>query len=287
MAVITNIDADHMEAYDHDFERLKRAFVDFAQRLPFYGVAVVCIDDPHLREILPAITKPRVTYGLAEDAAIRGIDVANESGQMRFVARAATAPDLPVKLNLAGVHNVQNALAAIAIGRECGVPDAAIAKALAEFRGVGRRFQRYGDVAADGGGGVHADRRLRPPSDRDGSDDRGRPRQLSRTPARPRVPAASLHAHARPLRGLRAGAVDRRCAGSDGRLSRGEPPIVAADGRALARAVRVAGKVEPVFVEGPAELPDALRSLVRDGDVVVTMGAGSVGQVPAMLQAGP
>ena len=286
MAVITNIDADHMEAYDHDFERLKRAFVDFAQRLPFYGVAVVCIDDPNLREILPAITKPRVTYGLAEDAAIRAIDVANEGGQMRFVARAANVPDLPVKLNLAGVHNVQNALAAIAIGREAGVPDAAIAKALAEFRGVGRRFQRYGDVAVDGGGTYTL------------IDDYGHhPTEMAATIAAVRgsFPGRRLVLVFQPHRYSRTrdlfedfvqvlSTVDALVLMDV--YPAGEPPIVAADGRALARAVRVAGKVEPVFVEGPAELPDALRALVRDGDVVVTMGAGSVGQVPATLAAG-
>jgi len=286
MAVITNIDADHMEAYDHDFERLKRAFVDFAQRLPFYGVAVVCIDDPNLREILPAITKPRVTYGLAEDAAIRAIDVANEGGQMRFVARAANVPDLPVKLNLAGVHNVQNALAAIAIGREAGVPDAAIAKALAEFRGVGRRFQRYGDVAVDGGGTYTL------------IDDYGHhPTEMAATIAAVRgsFPGRRLVLVFQPHRYSRTrdlfedfvqvlSTVDALVLMDV--YPAGEPPIVAADGRALARAVRVAGKVEPVFVEGPAELPDALRSLVHDGDVVVTMGAGSVGQVPGMLAAG-
>jgi len=286
MAVITNIDADHMEAYDHDFERLKRAFVDFAQRLPFYGVAVVCIDDPNLREILPAITKPRVTYGLAEDAAIRAIDVANEGGQMRFVARAANMPDLSVKLNLAGVHNVQNALAAIAIGREAGVPDAAIAKALAEFRGVGRRFQRYGDVAVDGGGTYTL------------IDDYGHhPTEMAATIAAVRgsFPGRRLVLVFQPHRYSRTrdlfedfvqvlSTVDALVLMDV--YPAGEPPIVAADGRALARAVRVAGKVEPVFVEGPAELPDALRSLVHDGDVVVTMGAGSVGQVPGMLAAG-
>jgi len=286
MAVITNIDADHMEAYDHDFERLKRAFVDFAQRLPFYGVAVVCIDDPNLREILPAITKPRVTYGLAEDAAIRAIDVANEGGQMRFVARAANVPDLPVKLNLAGVHNVQNALRRSPFGREAGVPDAAIAKALAEFRGVGRRFQRYGDVAVDGGGTYTL------------IDDYGHhPTEMAATIAAVRgsFPGRRLVLVFQPHRYSRTrdlfedfvqvlSTVDALVLMDV--YPAGEPPIVAADGRALARAVRVAGKVEPVFVEGPAELPDALRSLVHDGDVVVTMGAGSVGQVPGMLAAG-
>ena len=286
MAVITNIDADHMEAYDHDFERLKRAFIDFAQRLPFYGVAVVCIDDPHLREILPAITKPRVTYGLAEDAAIRGIDVANEGGRMRFVARAAGAPDLPVELNLAGVHNVQNALAAIAIGREAGVSDAAIAKALSEFPGVGRRFQRYGDIAVDGGGAYTL------------IDDYGHhPTEMAATiaavrgsfPGRRLVLAFQPHRYTR-TRDLFEDFV-KVLSTVDALVlmevyPAGEPPLVAADGRALARAVRVAGKVEPVFVEGPAEFPDALRSVVRDGDVVVTMGAGSIGQAPGMLAAG-
>src|SRR5438034_975116 len=151
LAVITNIDADHMETYGHDFARLKRAFVDFAMRLPFYGVVVLCVDDANVREIAPEIAKPTVTYGLAEDAQLRATGVANEAGRMRFVARAARAPELQVELNLPGVHNVRNALAAIAIGREVGVADAAITKALAEFRGVGRRFQRYGDVALGGG----------------------------------------------------------------------------------------------------------------------------------------
>jgi UDP-N-acetylmuramate--alanine ligase len=286
MAVITNIDADHMEAYGHDFERLKRAFVDFAQRLPFYGVAVLCIDDPHLREILPAITKPRVTYGLSEDAAIRGIDVANESGRMRFVARAAGVPDLPVELNLAGVHNVLNALAAIAIGREAGVADPAIAKALSEFRGVGRRFQRHGEIAVDGGGTYTL------------IDDYGHhPTEMAATiaavrgsfPGRRLVLAFQPHRYTR-TRDLFEDFVQVLSTVDALVLMdvypAGEPPIVAADGRALARAVRVAGKVEPVFVEGPAELPDALKALVRDGDVVVTMGAGSIGQAPGMLAAG-
>jgi UDP-N-acetylmuramate--alanine ligase len=284
MAVITNIDADHMESYGHDFERLKRAFVDFAQRLPFYGVAVLCIDDPNLRELLPAITKPRVTYGVSEDAAIRAIDIANEGGRMRFVARAANAADLPIALNLAGVHNVLNALAAIAIGREAGVADAAIAKALAEFRGVGRRFQRYGEIATEGGTYTLID------------DYGHHPTEMAATIAAVRgsFPGRRLVLAFQPHRFTRTrdlfedfvqvlSTVDALILMDV--YAAGEPPIVAADGRALARAVRVAGKVEPVFVEGPAELPDALESIVRGGDVVVTMGAGSVGQVPAMLAA--
>ncbi len=153
MAVITNIDADHMEAYGHDFERLKRAFVDFAQRLPFYGVAVLCIDDPNVREILPADHQAHrdLRHGRRR-AHPRHRASRTTAGRMRFVAQSEGAPDLAVELNLPGLHNVQNALAAIAIGREAGVAAPAIAKALAEFRGVGRRFQRYGELPAEGGG---------------------------------------------------------------------------------------------------------------------------------------
>jgi UDP-N-acetylmuramate--alanine ligase len=283
LAVITNIDADHMETYGHDFERLKRAFVDFAQRLPFYGVAVLCIDDANVRAILPAITKPIVTYGLAADARLRATDVANLAGRMRFVVRAAGRPDLPVELNLPGIHNVQNALAAIAIGREAGVADAAIAKALAEFRGVGRRFQRIGELPAAGGGTYTL------------IDDYGHhPAEMAATiaavrgsfPGRRLVLAFQPHRYTR-TRDLFEDFVKVLSTTDALVLSdvypAGEPPIVAADGRALARAVRVAGKVEPVFVESIADMPGAIRTLSRDGDVVVTMGAGSIGQVPAKL----
>jgi UDP-N-acetylmuramate--alanine ligase len=286
MAVITNIDADHMEAYGHDLERLKRAFVDFAQRLPFYGVAVLCVDDPNVREILPAVTKPIVTYGMAEDARIRATDIENDGGRMRFVARAEGVEDLAVELNLPGVHNVQNALAAIAIGREAGVAAPAIAKALAEFRGVGRRFQQHGEVAAEGGGTYTL------------IDDYGHhPTEMAATiaaargtfPGRRLVLAFQPHRYTR-TRDLFEDFV-RVLSTADALLltevyPAGEPPIVAADGRALARAVRVAGKVEPVFVDSVAELPAAIRALVRDGDVVVTMGAGSIGQTPVALGEG-
>jgi UDP-N-acetylmuramate--alanine ligase len=283
LAVITNIDADHMEAYGHDFERLQRAFVDFAQRLPFYGVAVLCVDDPHVRAILPAITKPIVTYGTAADAHIRATGVANHGGRMRFVACSAGARDLAVELNLPGMHNVRNALAAIAIGREVGVADAAIAKALAGFHGVGRRFQRHGELAAEGGGAWTL------------IDDYGHhPAEMAATieavrdsfPGRRLVLAFQPHRYTR-TRDLFEDFV-KVLSTVDALLltdvyPAGESPILAADGRALARAVRVAGKVEPVFVESVAELPAAIRALARDGDIVVTMGAGSIGQVPASL----
>jgi UDP-N-acetylmuramate--alanine ligase len=284
LAVITNIDADHMETYGHDFARLTRAFVDFAQRLPFYGVAVLCIDDANVRGIVPAIAKPIVTYGLAEDAQLRAIDVANVGGRMRFTARSAGHADLAVELNLPGVHNVQNALAAIAVGREAGVDDAAIARALAEFRGVARRFQRHPDVAIEGGGAFTL------------IDDYGHhPAEMAATlaAARASFPGRRLVLAFQPHRYTRTrdlfedfvhvlSTVDALVLADV--YPAGEAPLVAADGRALARAVRVAGKVEPVFVDDIGGVAPAIRAVVRDGDVVVTMGAGSIGQVPAQLE---
>jgi UDP-N-acetylmuramate--alanine ligase len=284
LAVITNIDADHMETYGHDFGRLKRAFVDFAQRLPFYGVVVVCIDDANVREIAPQIAKPTVTYGLAADAQLRAVDIANAAGRMRFVARSARAPALHVELNLPGVHNVRNALAAIAIGREIGVADAAIAKALAEFRGVGRRFQRYGDVALDGGSYTLIDDYGHHPVEMAATIDAAR----GSFPGRRLVLAFQPHRYTR-TRDLFEDFV-KVLSTVDALVlvevyPAGEAPIVAADGRALVRAVRVAGQVEPVFVEALADAAAAIRAIVRDGDVVMTMGAGSIGQVPMQLAA--
>jgi len=283
IAVVTNIDADHMETYDHDFAKLMRAYVDFVQRLPFYGVAVLCIDDANVRAILPEIVKPVVTYGLAPDAQLRAVDVENVGGRMRFLARSARAPDLAIDLAAAGVHNVQNALAAIAIGRETGVADAAIAKALADFKGVGRRFQRHGDVPLAAGGAFTL------------IDDYGHhPAEMTATlaavrasfPGRRVVLAFQPHRYTR-TRDLFEDFV-KVLSSVDALVlvevyPAGEPPLVAADGRSLARAIRVAGRVEPVFVESVTEVADALRAVAHDGDVVLTMGAGSIGQVPAQL----
>jgi UDP-N-acetylmuramate--alanine ligase len=283
LAVVTNIDADHMETYEHDFAKLTRAFVTFLQRLPFYGVAVVCVDDANVRAILPDVTKPLVTYGLADEADLRATDVVNVGGRMRFVAKTKGLPDLRVELALPGVHNVRNALAAIAVGREVGVANAAIAKALSEFRGVGRRFQRHGDIALDGGGtfaliddyGHH-------PVEMEATLDAAR----ASFPGRRLVLAFQPHRYTR-TRDLFEDFV-RVLSTVDALVladvyPAGEAPIVAADGRALARAVRVAGKVEPVFVEDVAELPAAIRTLARDGDVVLTMGAGSIGATASQL----
>ncbi len=283
MAVVTNIDADHMETYGHDFSRLKRAFVDFLQRLPFYGVAVVCVDDPNVREILPEVTKPLVTYGIGDGADLQATDVVNLGGRMRFVARAKDRADLKIELALAGVHNVQNALAAIAVGRETGVADAAIATALADFKGVGRRFQRYGDVRLDGGGAYTL------------IDDYGHhPVEMQATLAAVRAsfPGRRLLLAFQPHRYTRTRDLfeDFVRVLSDADVvvladvyPAGEAPIVAADSRALARALRVAGKVEPVFVEDISDLPAMLRGMVRDGDIVLTMGAGSIGGTPQQL----
>jgi UDP-N-acetylmuramate--alanine ligase len=283
LAVITNIDADHMETYGHDFARLKEAFVHFALRLPFYGAAVLCIDDANVREILPAITKPIVTYGLAQEARVRAEAVAHLAGRMRFVARSEGRDDLEVELNLAGVHNVQNALAAIAVGREVGVPDAAVAKALAEFKGVGRRFQRYGEVELAGGGRYTL------------VDDYGHhPAEMAATMAAARgsFPGRRLVLAFQPHRYTRTRDLFEdfvKVLGSADALvltevyPAGEAPIIAADGRALARALRVAGRIEPVFVEDVAEVAGAITSIARDGDVVVTMGAGSIGGVAQQL----
>jgi UDP-N-acetylmuramate--alanine ligase len=289
LAVVTNIDADHMETYGHYFGRLRQAFLDFVQRLPFYGRAVLCVDDPNVREILPAVTKPITTYGLVASAHVRAVDVKADGPSMHFrVVRAGPAqgPDLTVRLNLPGVHNVQNALAAIAVGMEVGVTDAAIVKALADFKGVGRRFQRYGDLALPQGG--HAQL----------VDDYGHhPVEMTATlaAARGAYPGRRLVLVFQPHRYTRT----RDCFEDFAKVlstvdalvltevyAAGEAPIVAADGRALARAVRVAGQVEPLFVEQVAEVPRALAGVARDGDVIVTMGAGSIGGIPAQLAAG-
>ncbi len=283
LAVITNIDADHMETYGHDFSRLKDAFVNFAQRLPFYGTAVVCIDDANVRDIIPAITKSLVTYGTDEGALLRATQVRHAGGRMHFVASQPGYADIEVDLNLAGVHNVRNALAAIAVGREAGVRDAAIAKALAEFKGVGRRFQRYDDIALDDGGTYTL------------VDDYGHhPAEMTATlnAARGSFPGRRLVLAFQPHRFTRTRDLFedfvRVLSTVDALLltevyPAGESPIVAADGRALARAVRVAGRVEPIFVEDVAEVPAAIRAIAKTGDVVVTMGAGSIGQVPGQL----
>ncbi|MBI3374777.1 MAG: UDP-N-acetylmuramate--L-alanine ligase [Betaproteobacteria bacterium] len=294
VAVVTNIDADHMDTYQHDFARLKQAFVSFLQNLPFYGSAVLCVDDPHVREILPFVSKPVVTYGFATEAMVRAEKVEHTGGSMRFtVNRTGLAEPhaaLDATVNLPGRHNVQNALAAIAVAGELGVTDAAILKALAEFRGVGRRFQRYGEipVARSGAGG--------------GTftlvDDYGHhPAEMAATlaatrgafPGRRVVLAFQPHRYTR-TRDLFEDFVKVLSSADVLVLAEvypaGEQPIVAADGRSLVRAVRVAGRVEPLFVDDIAQMAGEIRRLAQDGDVVLTMGAGSVGGVAGQLARG-
>jgi UDP-N-acetylmuramate--alanine ligase len=288
LAVVTNIDADHMETYGHDFSRLRQAFLDFLQRLPFYGMAVLCVDDTNVRAIMPLITKPITTYGLSEQAQIRAVNIRHEGGRMRFDAEVrgngAPGKTLEVVLNIPGLHNVQNALATIAVGLEVQVPEEAILRGLAEFRGVGRRFQRYGELALPAGGSFTL------------IDDYGHhPAEMEATVAAVRgaFPGRRLLLAFQPHRYTRTrdcfedfvrvlSSVDALLLGEV--YAAGEAPIVAADGRALARAVRVAGKVEPVFVEQVADLPAAILDAARDGDVVLTMGAGSIGGIPAQVE---
>jgi UDP-N-acetylmuramate--alanine ligase len=287
LAIVTNIDADHMETYGHDFARLQQAFVDFIEHLPFYGRAMLCVDDVHVREIMPRISKPITTYGLSEDAQIRAVNVRHQDGKMRFTAlcRHNTIPlDLEITLNLPGIHNVLNSLAAIAVALEVGVEGSAIAAALSEFEGVGRRFQRYGEIPLATGGSFTL------------LDDYGHhPVEMAATlsavrgafPGRRLVLAFQPHRYTR-TRDLFEDFV-KIMGGVDALLlaeiyAAGETPIVAADGRALMRALRVAGHTEAVFVENIQDMPQSIMQIAQAGDVVITMGAGSIGTVANLVK---
>jgi UDP-N-acetylmuramate--alanine ligase len=275
-----------METYGHDFGNLKKAFVDFLHRMPFYGTAILCTDDAAVRDIVQQVSCPVTSYGFGEDAQVRAINVKAIGSQMSFTVQrrnGVTLPDLPVVLNLPGEHNVLNALSAIAVAVELNIPDAAVQKALAEFRGVGRRFQHYGDVPAPAGGSFTV------------IDDYGHhPVEMAATlaAARGAYPGRRLVLAFQPHRFTRT----RDCfedfvkviGQADSVLlsevyAAGEAPIVAADGRSLARALRVAGKVEPVFVDDIEAMPQAIADNALDGDVVMCMGAGTIGGVPAKV----
>ncbi len=283
MAVVTNIDADHMETYGGDFERLRATFVEFLHHLPFYGQAILCLDDPEVRRILPEINRPVTTYGFAEGADVRATDLRQAGTRTHFTVRLADGESLDITLNLPGRHNVQNALAAIAVAREIGIGQEAIARALAGFQGIGRRFQIYGEYATPQGTVLHV-------------DDYGH---------HPREVAATIEA-------IRQGWPDRRLvlAFQPHRYTRtrdlfedftrvlsevdalallevypaGEAPIAGADGRALTRAIRARGRVEPVFVAGLEELAPVLRGMLREGDILLTLGAGSIGAEAGRLR---
>ena len=283
MAVVTNIDADHMETYGHDFGNLKKAFVDFLHRMPFYGTAILCTDDAAVQTIMPLVTCPITSYGFNADAQVRAVNVRPVGAQMHFTVQrhnGVTLPDLEVVLNLAGEHNVLNALSAIAVAVELNVPDAAVQKALAEFKGVGRRFQSYGDLPANTGGHFTL------------IEDYGHhPVEMAATlsAARGAFPGRRLVLAFQPHRYSRT----RDCFEDFVKVmgvadvvllsevyAAGEAPIVAADGRALSRALRIAARVEPVFVDAIEAMPQAIIDNARRGDVVLCMGAGSIGSVP-------
>jgi UDP-N-acetylmuramate--alanine ligase len=289
MAVVTNIDADHMDTYGHDFAKLKSAFVEFIHRMPFYGAAILCSDDPGVRSIMALISRPVVSYGFGDDAMVRAVNVQPHAGTMSFTAQRRNGvrmPDLNVTLNLPGDHNVLNALATIAVAAELELPDAPVIKGLADFRGVDRRFQRHGEQpvsAALGGGSFTL------------IDDYGHhPAEMAATlaAARGAFPGRRLVLAFQPHRYTRT----RDCfedfvkviATADQVLlaevyAAGEAPIVAADGRSLARALRVAGKVDPIFVDDIAAMAQTVLEQARGGDVVIVMGAGSIGNVPGQV----
>jgi UDP-N-acetylmuramate--alanine ligase len=278
LSVVTNIDADHMDTYGHDLTRLKGAFVEFLHRMPFYGAAVLCGDDPGVRSIIPMISRPIINYGFGPDAQVRAVNVqALVGGQMRFTAQrrnGITMPDLEITLNLPGEHNVLNALAAVAVATELELPDAPLVKALGEFHGVGRRFQRYGELPARTGG--------------------HHPVEMAAViaAARGAFPGRRLVIAFQPHRYTRTrdcfedfvkvmGTADAVLLGEV--YAAGEAPIVAADGRSLARALRVAGKVDPIFVDEIAQMPEVIVEQAREGDVVISMGAGTIGAVAGQV----
>jgi UDP-N-acetylmuramate--alanine ligase len=288
MAVVTNIDADHMDTYGHDFNKLKAAFIEFLHRMPFYGAAILCTDDAAVRSILPEVSRPITSYGFNEEAQVRAVNVRADNGRMCFTVQrrnGVTLPDLDITLNLAGEHNVLNALAAIAIAVELNVPDEALQKALAEFKGVGRRFQRHGEVAAKNGGEFTL------------IEDYGHhPVEVAATlaAARGAFPGRRLVLAFQPHRYTRTRDCFEDFVEVMGRAdvlwlseiyAAGETPIAAADGRALSRAMRVAGHEALVFVDDIQKMAQVIADNAQAGDVVMCMGAGSIGQVPAKVLA--
>ena len=287
MSVVTNIDVDHMETYGHSIDKLHQAFIDFIHRMPFYGKAFLCIDSEHVRAILPKVSKPYATYGLDESADIYATHIQNEGAQMRFTVhikqKKPPLPPFEVILNMPGRHNVLNALAAIGVALECGADVAAIQQGLLGFAGVGRRFQSYGDIALPKGGHALI------------IDDYGHhPVEMAATlaAARGAYPNRRLVLVFQPHRYSRTrdlfedfvavlNTVDHLVLTEV--YAAGEEPIVAADSRALARAIRVLGKLEPIYCEQVNDLPATLLNVLQDGDVVLNMGAGSINKVPQAL----
>jgi len=282
MAVVTNIDADHLSTYEGDFERLRQTFVEFLHHLPFYGLAVLCLDDPEVRNVLGEVTRPVITYGFDADADVQATDLQQRGMQTHFTVRRSAHADLAVILNLPGRHNVLNALAAIAVASELGVSDAAIQQGLAHFQGIGRRFQVGGDVLTPAGSVLLID------------DYAHHPREIAPTLAAVRAgwPGRRLVVAFQPHRYSRTrdlfddftqvlSEVDVLLLGEV--YAAGEVPVSGADGRALCRGIRARGHIDPVFVEHIQELPQLLRDILQDGDVLLTLGAGDIGAVAARL----
>ena len=283
LAVVTNIDADHLSTYEGDFERLRQTFIEYLHHLPFYGLAVLCLDDPEVRNVLPEVTRPVITYGIETVADVRAANMRQDGVQTHFtVTRPGRDGPLSITLNLPGSHNVLNALAAIAVASELGVPDAVIQQVLAGFEGIGRRFQMTGEVETAAGRVLLID------------DYAHHPREIAPTLAAVRAgwPERRLVVAFQPHRYTRThdlfddfvqvlSGVDALILGEV--YPAGETPISGADGRALCRGIRARGHADPVFVENIADLPAVLKDILQDGDVLLTMGAGDIGAVAARL----
>ena len=283
IAIVTNIDNDHLGTHEGDFERLKQSFVDFLHNLPFYGLAVLCADDAEVRSILGNIARPVVTYGFGEGVDIRAIEVERAGLESHFTALREDRAPLALTINLPGRHNVLNALAAVAVATELGVADSAIQRALASFQGIDRRLQQLGEIRWPGGSAVVIDDYGHHPTEVEATVEAVR----QAWPARRLVLAFQPHRFTRTRDLL--DDFGRALSDCDVLLvtevyAAGEPPIAGADGRAICRVVRTRGRIEPVFVERIEELAESLRQVLHDGDVVLTMGAGNIGAVAADLK---
>jgi UDP-N-acetylmuramate--alanine ligase len=283
LAVVTNIDADHLSTYGGDFQRLRQTFVEFLHHLPFYGLAVLCLDDPNVRDVLPELTRQVCSYGIdSDDADIRALNLQQRGMQMHFEIRQAEHPPLAVVLNLPGRHNVLNALAAVAVARELGVDDSAIQHALETFAGIGRRFEVHGEIPVAGGTVLLIDDYGHHPSEIAATLEAAR----HGWPERRLVVAFQPHRYSRThdlLDDFAQVLVNADVLLITEVYAAGEAPISGADGRALCRAVRGRGRVDPVFVEDVETLPKVLNDLLQPGDVLLTLGAGSIGTVAANL----
>lgn len=282
VSIVTNIEADHMDTYGGDFSKLEATFVDFLHNLPFYGLAVLCVDDEVVRELMPRISRQCVTYGFADDADYRITDFSQQRDNCRFSVCRPDGTCLEVQLNLPGRHNAQNATAAIAVACEDGAADEAILAALSKFEGVGRRFQQYGEFATGRGHAKLVDDYGHHPSEVRATQNAVR----AGWPERRLVTIYQPHRYSR-TRDLYEDFVDV-LSKTDVLIllevySAGETPIPGADSRALCRSIRSRGKMEPIYVASPDEVPQVLAELLQDGDLVLTQGAGNVGGLARTL----